>query len=74
MQTRRRLPKVNRDLAAKILENEEVENDKKDANENETKKPSKKKKGFSSELFQDERFASLFKDKVSRSEILAVLF
>ncbi|KAF2314635.1 hypothetical protein GH714_028121 [Hevea brasiliensis] len=61
--TRRRLPKVNRDLAARILENEEVENEKKDADENETKKPSKKKKGLSSELFQDERFASLFKNK-----------
>ncbi|KAA8517258.1 hypothetical protein F0562_017490 [Nyssa sinensis] len=67
---KRKLPKVNRVLAAHLLENEEAENEKKDA-ENEkkdadgvdTKKTSKKKKGLTSEVLKDERFASMFENK-----------
>lgn len=64
LQIRRKLPKVNRNLAARILENEEAENEEKDADENETKKKSKKKKGLSAEILKDERFAELFTNKV----------
>ncbi|WCJ27307.1 Nucleolar protein 10 [Euphorbia peplus] len=60
---RRKLPKVNRKLAGDILENEETENEKKEIDENDTKKPSKKKKGISSELFEDNRFNSLFQNE-----------
>ncbi|XP_018848422.2 nucleolar protein 10 [Juglans regia] len=60
---RRKLPKVNRDLAARILEGEEAENEKKDADDNDTKKPSKKKKGLGSEVLEDERFAAMFRNK-----------
>ncbi|XP_065877799.1 uncharacterized protein [Euphorbia lathyris] len=70
---RRKLPKVNRKLAGDILQNEETENEKKviEETENEkkvieeteTKKPSKKKKGISSELFEDNRFTLLFENE-----------
>eukprot|EP00257_Ricinus_communis_P005506 XP_002519773.2 nucleolar protein 10 [Ricinus communis] len=60
---RRKLPKVNAKFAATILENEETANEKKDADGNETKKPSKKKKVLGSEIFKDDRFASLFLNK-----------
>ncbi|PKI50856.1 hypothetical protein CRG98_028763 [Punica granatum] len=58
---KRKLPKVNRLLAANLLENDEAEKD--EAEDNENKKKSKKKKGLSSELLKDERFAALFEDK-----------
>ncbi|KAK2654321.1 hypothetical protein Ddye_014177 [Dipteronia dyeriana] len=60
---KRKLPKVNRGLAARILENEDDGTERKDADENENKKKSKKKKGLSSEVFKDERFADMFKNK-----------
>uniref|UniRef100_A0A5B7AG30 Putative nucleolar protein 10 n=1 Tax=Davidia involucrata TaxID=16924 RepID=A0A5B7AG30_DAVIN len=74
---KRKLPKVNRVLAAHLLENEEAENEKKDAEsekkdaENEkrdadsadTKKTSRKKKGLTSEVLTDERFAAMFENK-----------
>ncbi|KAL4644129.1 hypothetical protein ACB098_02G120800 [Castanea mollissima] len=60
---RKKLPKVNRQLAARILENEEAENENKDADVHEIKKASKKKKGISSEIFKDERFAEMFRDE-----------
>lgn len=72
LQIKRRLPKVNRDLAAHILDNEkaEAEDEKKDTDGNETKKTSKKKKGLSSEVLKDERFAKMFEIKVWQSDQL----
>lgn len=72
LQMKRKLPKVNRRLANQILEDEEAEKEKKDEDTekekkddvNKTKKASKKKKGFSSEIFQDERFSNMFKNEV----------
>lgn len=64
LQIRRKLPKVNRDLAARILETEEAENEKRDADDKEIKKASKKKKGLSSDVLEDERFTAMFSDKV----------
>lgn len=64
LQIRKKLPKVNRQLAARILENEEAENENKDVDVHEIKKASKKKKGISSEIFKDERFAEMFRDEV----------
>lgn len=63
LQIRKKLPKVNRQLAARILENGEAENEYKGADV-EIKKTSKKKKGISSEIFKDERFAEMFRDEV----------
>ncbi|GMY19372.1 nucleolar protein 10 [Fagus crenata] len=60
---RKKLPKVNRELAARILENEEAVNERKDTEDNETKKTSKRKKGISSEIFKDERFADMFNNE-----------
>ncbi|XP_022933434.1 nucleolar protein 10 [Cucurbita moschata] len=61
---KRKLPKVNRRLANQILEEEEAGTEKKDEEDvNKTKKASKKKKGLSSEIFQDERFANMFKNE-----------
>lgn len=64
LQIRRKLPKVNRDLAARILETEEAETEKRDADDKEIKKASKKKKGLSSDVLEDERFTAMFSDKV----------
>ena len=64
LQIRKKLPKVNRELAARILENEEAVNERKDTEDNETKKTSKRKKGISSEIFKDERFADMFNNEV----------
>lgn len=58
---KRRLPKVNRRLAGTLLEDEEAENEKKDNNDVDTKRTSKKKKGLSSDILKDERFADMFK-------------
>ncbi|KAJ4716803.1 Nucleolar protein 10-like [Melia azedarach] len=60
---KRKLPKVNRGLAARILENEEAENETKEADDDELKKKSKKKKGLGSDVFKDERFAAMFENK-----------
>ncbi|KAJ6864295.1 hypothetical protein NC651_034977 [Populus alba x Populus x berolinensis] len=58
----KKLPKVNRKLAASVIEKEaeieQIEDDK-----NETKKASRKKKGLGPEIFEDERFKALFEDK-----------
>lgn len=64
LQVKRKLPKVNRRLANQILEEEEAETEKKDEDVNKTKKASKKKKGLNTEIFQDERFAKMFKNEV----------
>ncbi|CAJ1952162.1 unnamed protein product [Sphenostylis stenocarpa] len=59
---RKKLPKVNRALAARLLESEEAENEKRDADD-ETKRASKKKKGISMQDLEDERFKAIFTDK-----------
>lgn len=61
--TKRKLPKVNRILAKQIVENEEAENAKKDADDEDIKRPSKKKKALSSDIFKDERFLKMFEHK-----------
>ncbi|KAK4804898.1 hypothetical protein SAY86_004715 [Trapa natans] len=58
---KRKLPKVNRILAANLLDKDEVE--KGDGEDTETKRKSRKKKGLDSELLKDERFAAMFENK-----------
>lgn len=70
MQIKRKLPKVNRGLAAKILENEDEENEKKIAEIDKNEKKSKKKKGLTSEIFKDERFEAMFKKEVKQTNYL----
>ncbi|CAI9285291.1 unnamed protein product [Lactuca saligna] len=65
---KKKLPKVNRVLAKRLLEDEELEAIKKDTTDvaidvNTTKKASKKRKGLTSDVLQDERFTSLFKNE-----------
>lgn len=60
---KRKLPKVNRVLAARLLENDEAENENKETDDNEPKKKSKKKKGLDGEVLKDERFAAMFENK-----------
>lgn len=76
LQIKKKLPKVNRVLAKRLLEDEELEAIKKDTTDvavdvnvdvNTTKKASKKRKGLTSDVLQDERFTSLFKNEVSLS-------
>ena len=62
-QLKRKLPKVNRNLAKKILEMEEVGNDK-DAEPADAKKSSKRKKEPIGDLMDDERFKELFTKEV----------
>ncbi|XP_061356188.1 uncharacterized protein LOC133300623 [Gastrolobium bilobum] len=74
---RKKLPKVNRALAARLLESEEAENEKRDADDDETKKASKKKKGINMQDLQDERFKAIFTNenfeiKESSQEYLAL--
>ncbi|KAG4991892.1 hypothetical protein JHK87_025349 [Glycine soja] len=76
---RKKLPKVNRALAARLLETEEAENEKRDedADDGETKKASKKKKGLSMQDLQDDRFKAIFTNeefeiKDSSQEYLAL--
>ena len=66
LQIKRKLPKVNHVPAARILEDEEAENETKgaDADGDDIKKKSKKKKSLSSDVFKDERFAAMFENKV----------
>jgi ribosome biogenesis protein ENP2 len=65
LQIKRKLPKVNRLLAARLLETEDAENEKRDAVEDvETKKASKKKKGLSMQDLEDDRFKAIFTNKV----------
>ncbi|CAI0625382.1 unnamed protein product [Linum tenue] len=58
----KKLPKVNRSLAASILE-KETENERKDAEAVENKKGSKKNKGLGTDIFHDERFGGMFENK-----------
>lgn len=64
LQIKRKLPKVNRALASRLIEGEEVENEKRDAEDDETKKTSKKKKGINMQDLEDERFKAIFTNKV----------
>lgn len=63
LQIKRKLPKVNRVLAARLLD-EEAENESKDEDGADAKKKSKKKNRLSSEILKDERFAAMFENKV----------
>ncbi|KAJ6425973.1 hypothetical protein OIU84_026536 [Salix udensis] len=58
----KKLPKVNRKLAASVIE-KEAEIEQIEADKNETKTASRKKKGLGQEIFEDERFKALFEDK-----------
>ncbi|KAK4404777.1 Nucleolar protein 10 [Sesamum angolense] len=66
---KRKLPKVNRALAARLLEEEEELNESKGADDadvqrtSDAKKTSKKKKGLTSEVLKDERFTAMFDNK-----------
>ncbi|OVA14142.1 hypothetical protein BVC80_1787g234 [Macleaya cordata] len=62
---KRKLPKVNRLLAARLLDNEEAQEGevKDDDGAEAKKKASKKKRGLSTEVLKDERFENLFKNK-----------
>ncbi|GMH19138.1 hypothetical protein Nepgr_020979 [Nepenthes gracilis] len=61
VEPRRKLPKVNRDLAARLVNNE-AENEKKDAVQAD-KKASKKKKGMSSVILKDPRIEEMFRNE-----------
>lgn len=74
LQLKRKLPKTNRALAARLLEEEEEQDDQKDVDPDAqktstAKKASKKKKGLTSEVLEDERFKPMFNDKVFRSSM-----
>ncbi|KAM5548387.1 hypothetical protein ABKV19_000017 [Rosa sericea] len=60
---KRKLPKVNQKFAERFLEYEEAENETKDIDENETNKPSKKKKALDINILKDERFKAMFENK-----------
>ncbi|KAG0497332.1 hypothetical protein HPP92_002023 [Vanilla planifolia] len=60
---KRKLPKVNRQLAAKILANQEGEGELEIANDPNAKKKSKKTKGLTGEIFEDKRFTAIFENK-----------
>ncbi|GAU42504.1 hypothetical protein TSUD_101180 [Trifolium subterraneum] len=61
---KRKLPKVNRGLASRLLETEDTENEKRDAVEDDkTKKKSNKKKGISMQDLEDDRFKAIFTNK-----------
>lgn len=72
LQLKRKLPKSNRALAARLLEEEEEQDVKKDVDADAqstpaAKKASKKKKGLTTEVLEDDRFKPMFNDKVLRS-------
>lgn len=70
LQLKKRLPKVNRNLAARLLEEEDAQTENMEADGVDTlktsdvKKTSKKKKGLTSEVLKDERFTEMFENKV----------
>lgn len=75
LQKKRRLPDVNRDLAATLLKEEDGEEEKKSAEDEEAaKKASKKKKpGLSDENFTDGRFSAMFENQVLTIILLRLL-
>ncbi|PKU84456.1 nucleolar protein 10 [Dendrobium catenatum] len=61
---KRKLPKVNRLLAARLLENQEAEGEVMIADDhNAKKKLSKKNRGLTSDILRDERFTAMFENK-----------
>lgn len=58
----RKLPKVNKVLAARLLENEEAETERKNADDAVVKKKSRKKNGLTAEVIRDDRFNIMFKN------------
>lgn len=73
LQIKKKLPKVNRTLAARIFEEEEEQNENKGTDDgtvppkSSDDKKTKKKKGLTSDVFKDERFTAMFENKVTRS-------
>ena len=63
LQIKRKLPKVNRSLAARLLEEEGL-NANKGADDADVQKTSKNKKGLTSEVLKDMRFTTMFENKV----------
>ncbi|KAL2225506.1 UNVERIFIED_CONTAM: hypothetical protein Sindi_2934400, partial [Sesamum indicum] len=61
-----KLPKVNRALAARLLEEEEELNENKGGDDADVQKTSKKKKGLKSEVLKDERFTTMFENMLFR--------
>ncbi|XP_017247710.1 uncharacterized protein LOC108218998 isoform X2 [Daucus carota subsp. sativus] len=59
---KRTLPKVNRGIYKRLLEDEEAEINRKDADDADIKKKSKKKKGLPAEVMKDDRFGGIFKN------------
>lgn len=55
---------MNRRLAAQLHENEVAEDEKREAEDADTNKKSKKKKGLTAEIMKDERFSAMFENKV----------
>lgn len=64
LQIKRKLPKVNRSLAARLLENDEAEAGNNETVDPDTKKKSKKKKGLTTEILKDKRFGAMFENEV----------
>lgn len=61
---KRKLPKVNRDLANRIFNNEEVEEEMKNVDDSQMKKKSSKKnKGLTSDILKDDRFKAMFENE-----------
>ncbi|KAI4383079.1 hypothetical protein MLD38_008959 [Melastoma candidum] len=58
-----KLPKVNRNLAANLLDNDEAEDEKNDDDEDKEIKKKSKKKGLNSSLLKDDRFKAMFENK-----------
>lgn len=64
LQIQKRLPKVNRLLAARLHQEEEEEEEMANTDDIGAKKKSKKNKGLNTEILRDTRFAAIFEDKV----------
>lgn len=70
LQIKTKLPKVNRRLAAQLHEDEIAENEKREVEDADaSKKSKKKKKGLTTEIMKDDRFAAMFENKVIRAFI-----
>lgn len=69
MQIKRKIPKVNRHLAARIYENEEDDDEPIKDDSNEKKKPSRRNKGLGVEIFKDDRFGDMFVNEVHYIDI-----
>lgn len=74
-QIKRKLPKVNRLLAARLLENQEAEGEVTVVDDPNVKKiSSKKKKGLTSEILKDDRFTAMFENKVPMNFFFKIFF